>query len=156
MANKTISDLTTAITVNDTDVLLVENEETTMKVRKEVLLEECSKIGHTHIITDIESLQERLDSMLEDIKLADVAISGSYTDLIDTPNIPLNLSELENDMNYATQSYVANKIAEAQLNGGGGGTGGSGVVYNEYYESLTINSVQSINYDESNERLNIN
>lgn len=66
------------------------------------------------------------------------------------------VSELENDLNYATQSYVNDKIAEAQLNGGGGGTGGSGIIYNEYYESLTINSVQSINYDESNERLNIN
>lgn len=66
------------------------------------------------------------------------------------------VSELENDLNYATQSYVANKIAEAQLNGGGGGTGGSGIIYNEYHESLTINSVQSINYDEPNERLNIN
>lgn len=66
------------------------------------------------------------------------------------------VSELENDLNYATQSYVTNKIAEAQLNGGGGGTSGSGIIYNESYESLTINSVQSINYDESNERLNIN
>lgn len=220
MANKTISDLTSSIDSKDSDVLLIEDGSTTMKITKGALLQECSKEGHTHVITDIESLQEQLDSMLEDIELADVAISGSYTDLIDTPNIPLSLSELENDMNYATQSYVTNKIAEvqldgsnvdlsgyvtqdeyqevirnkadkselfsgsyedltnkptipnvsgfathqyvndkiaeAQLNGGGGGTGGSGIIYNEYYESLTINSVQSINYDESNERLNIN
>jgi hypothetical protein len=66
------------------------------------------------------------------------------------------VSELENDLNYATQSYVNDKIAEAQLNGGDGGTGGIGIIYNEYHESLTINFVQSINYDESNERLNIN
>ena len=220
MANKTISDLTSSIDPKDSDVLLIEDGLTTMKITKGALLQECSKEGHTHVITDIESLQEQLDSMLEDIELADVAITGSYTDLIDTPDIPLSLSELENDMNYATQSYVANKIAEvqldgsdvdlsgyvtqdeyqevirnkadkselfsgsyedltnkptipnvsgfathqyvkdriaeAQLNGGGGGTGGSGITYNEHYESLTINSVQSINYDESNERLNIN
>ena len=76
----------------------------------------------------------------------------TYEDLTNKPTIP-------NVSGFATHQYVKDKIAEAQLNGGGGGTGGtggSGIIYNEHYESLTINSVQSINYDESNERLNIN
>lgn len=42
--------------------------------------------------------------------------SGSYLDLSDTPTIPVNLSELVNDVPYATETYVLNKIAEAELN----------------------------------------
>ena len=33
-------------------------------------------------------------------------------------NIPTNVSELTNDANYASQTYVNNKIAEASLSGG--------------------------------------
>lgn len=42
--------------------------------------------------------------------------SGSYLDLSDTPTIPINISELVNDVPYATETYVLNKIAEAELN----------------------------------------
>ena len=44
--------------------------------------------------------------------------TGSYNDLIDKPTIPTKVSQLTNDSNYTTQTYVQNKIAEAALNGG--------------------------------------
>lgn len=100
MANKTIGDLTTAIIANDTDILLIEDGTTTMKITKAVLLEECSKVGHGHLITDVDTLQEALDSKLDYVELADVATSGSYNDLSDTPSIPTKVSELENDNGY--------------------------------------------------------
>lgn len=44
---------------------------------------------------------------------------GSYTSLTNTPEIPSKVSELSNDLSFATESFVQNKIAEAQLNQGG-------------------------------------
>lgn len=41
--------------------------------------------------------------------------SGSYNDLTDTPTIPTKVSELINDLSLATETFVSNKIAEAQL-----------------------------------------
>jgi hypothetical protein len=102
MATKTISDLTSAIEVKDSDVLLVEDGTTTMKVTKQVLLEECSKEGHIHDIGDIESLHNALDSKLDYVELSTVATSGNYGDLIGTPYIPTKVSDLENDNNYLT------------------------------------------------------
>ena len=68
-----------------------------------------------------------------------VAKSGDYNDLINTPNIPNKVSQLENDSNfltsipneyvteselssknYVSESFVTNKIAEAQLGGESG------------------------------------
>ena len=43
MANKTISDLTSSIDSKDSDVLLIEDGSTTMKITKGALLQECSK-----------------------------------------------------------------------------------------------------------------
>ena len=37
--------------------------------------------------------------------------------------IPYNTSQLTNDSNYATENFVTTKIEEAQLSGGGSGTG---------------------------------
>lgn len=118
MANKSISDLTSAIEVKDTDVLLVEDGTTTMKVTKQVLLNECSKIGHDHVITDIESLQEVLDDKLDYVELATVATSGSYNDLQDTPTIPTKVSQLQNDNGYLSavpSQYVTGEELEIGL-----------------------------------------
>lgn len=41
--------------------------------------------------------------------------SGSYLDLSDLPKIPSKVSDLNNDLSFATQSFVTNKIAEAKL-----------------------------------------
>ena len=41
--------------------------------------------------------------------------SGSYLDLSDLPEIPSKVSDLNNDLSFATQSFVTNKIAEAKL-----------------------------------------
>ena len=42
--------------------------------------------------------------------------SGSYNDLTDKPTIPTNVSQLTNDLSLATENFVLNKIAEAELN----------------------------------------
>ena len=44
--------------------------------------------------------------------------SGSYLDLSDLPEIPSKVSDLNNDLSFATQSFVTNKIAEAKLEQG--------------------------------------
>lgn len=45
----------------------------------------------------------------------------NYADISGMPIIPDKTSQLTNDSNYATQSYVNTKISEAQLGGGSGG-----------------------------------
>lgn len=118
MANKTISDLTTAIEVADSDNLLIENDTVTMKVSKAVLLQECSKNGHGHGINEIDTLQDALDGKMDNIELANVATSGSYADLSDTPKIPTKVSELQNDNGYLTavpSTYVTEQELAAEL-----------------------------------------
>ena len=44
--------------------------------------------------------------------------SGSYADLTNKPTIPTKVSQLANDSSYASESYVTNAIANAQLGGG--------------------------------------
>ena len=44
-------------------------------------------------------------------------IKANYAKKSDIPKIPTKVSQLENDKNYANETYVINKIAEAQLNG---------------------------------------
>ena len=50
-------------------------------------------------------------SDLEDTPtLADVAISGSYNDLADTPSIPTKVSDLENDVPYAEEASLKSAL----------------------------------------------
>ena len=44
-------------------------------------------------------------------------VEGTIT-LPDYPTVPTNISQLNNDSNYATETFVQNKIAEASLSGG--------------------------------------
>ena len=118
MANKTISDLTSSIDSKDSDVLLIEDGSTTMKITKGALLQECSKAGHGHLISDIDTLQEALDDKLDYVILAPVATSGSYADLTDTPTIPTKVSELQNDNKYLVavpSEYVTEEELAAEL-----------------------------------------
>ena len=118
MANKTISDLTFSIDSKDSDVLLIEDGSTTMKITKGALLQECSKVGHGHLISDIDTLQEALDDKLDYVILAPVATSGSYADLTDTPTIPTKVSELQNDNKYLVavpSEYVTEQELAAEL-----------------------------------------
>ena len=118
MANKTISDLTSSIDSKDSDVLLIEDGSTTMKITKGALLQECSKTGHGHLISDIDTLQEALDDKLDYVILAPVATSGSYADLTDTPTIPTKVSELQNDNKYLVavpSEYVTEQELAAEL-----------------------------------------
>ena len=61
MANTTISDLTLASSVADTDVLLVENSTDTKKTTKKILLSGCSKEGHTHSFNELTNKPSTLD-----------------------------------------------------------------------------------------------
>ena len=106
MATKTITDLTSAISSKDTYVLLIEDGKATMKITKAILLQECSKDGHTHRINEIETLNEALNSKMDNVDLSTVATSGNYGDLIDRPTIPTKISELENDLNHVSKAYV--------------------------------------------------
>ena len=134
MANKTISDLTSSIDSKDSDVLLIEDGSTTMKITKGALLQECSKAGHGHLISDIDTLQEALDDKLDYVILAPVATSGSYADLTDTPTIPTKVSELENDNGYlfaVPSEYVTEEELAAEL------TQKSDINHTHKYEEIT-------------------
>ena len=98
---------------------------------KEELSVKADKI-HTHTIADVDNLQTSLNnkantsdlhshsnkSILDGITSTNInnwnnksEFSGSYNDLTDKPTIP----SLDG---YATETFVTNKIAEAQLSGG--------------------------------------
>ena len=57
--------------------------------------------------------------------------SGDYNDLTNKPTIPTNTSDLTNNSGFATETYVTNAIANAQLGGGGGSVDLSGYVTKE-------------------------
>lgn len=96
-------------------------------------------------LTDIPSLdgyatKEELNNKVNVSDLSDVATTGSYEDLLNKPSIPsqpTKISQLTNDKgyitsipdeyvtdteliskNYATETFVTTKIAEASLSGG--------------------------------------
>ena len=54
-----------------------------------------------------------------------------YATTSQIPTVPTNVSEFTNDANYASETYVTNKIAEAQLGGGSGEVDLSGYVTKE-------------------------
>ena len=80
--------------------------------------------GWTEILNDLSAVHSHDNKdVLDGITSTDISnwnaksdFSGSYKDLTDLPTIPTKLSELENDTPYATEAYVLNKIAEAELN----------------------------------------
>ena len=61
MASTTISDLTLASSVADTDVLLVEDSINTKKTTKKILLSGCSKEGHTHSFNELTDKPSTID-----------------------------------------------------------------------------------------------
>ena len=61
MASTTISDLTLASSVADTDVLLVEDSINTKKTTKKILLSGCSKEGHTHSFNELTDKPTTID-----------------------------------------------------------------------------------------------
>ena len=54
-----------------------------------------------------------------------------YATTSQIPTVPTNVSSFTNDANYASETYVSNKIAEAQLGGGSGEVDLSGYVTKE-------------------------
>ena len=87
---------------------------------------EMIKIGD--FIGNIEGIEPDLNGKInvitgeiEGLKTgkSDIAHNHSYNDLTNKPNIPTNISQLTNDTNFATETFVTNKISEAQLSGDG-------------------------------------
>ena len=74
-------------------------------------------------VVDLSSIHKHENKdVLDSITAEDISnwnakseFSGSYLDLSDLPEIPSKVSDLSNDLSFATQSFVANKIAEAKL-----------------------------------------
>lgn len=79
------------------------------------------------ITTNVTENSERLDTVTETINdLAEVAKSGSYHDLTDTPTIPAKVSQLENDTGFLSSIPTASEI---QL--GGVKVDGTSITINE-------------------------
>lgn len=87
---------------------------------------EMIKIGD--FIGNIEEIEPDLNGKInvitgeiEGLKTgkSDIAHNHSYNDLLNKPDIPRNISQLINDTNFATETFVTNKISEAQLSGDG-------------------------------------
>ena len=74
-------------------------------------------------VVDLSSVHKHENKdVLDSITAEDISnwnakseFSGSYLDLSDLPKIPSKVSDLSNDLSFATQSFVTNKIAEAKL-----------------------------------------
>lgn len=91
------------------------------KVYVDEQLSNKSNINHTHTELHTHNNKDVLDVITQE-KINEwnskSDFSGDYNDLINKPTIPT----LDG---YATENYVKNAIADAQLNGGGGGGTGS-------------------------------
>ena len=93
------------------------------------VLEEQKEYRYTgtewvEILNDLSAVHEHTNKdVLDSITALDISawnaksdFSGSYNDLTDKPTIPTNVSQLTNDLSLATENFVLNKIAEAELN----------------------------------------
>lgn len=96
-----ISDLTEVNDIDSTSYLVVDDGTITSKINKDNLLKGYAKKS----------------------ELGSSGGSGvtSYNDLTDKPVIPSKTSDLVNDSNFATQTYVNESIANASLGNGGSG-----------------------------------
>lgn len=76
-------------------------------------------------ITGYTESDPTVPSHVKNIKATDITnwnnksnFSGNYNDLTNKPTIPSKTSELTNDSSFASETYVKNEIANAQLGGG--------------------------------------
>ena len=91
--------------VTDTEKALWNNKE-----EKNHTHEELHEHANKDILDDITSNKiDEWDNKSE--------FDGDYNSLTNKPTIPTRVSQLTNDGIYATETYVQNKIAEAQLSG---------------------------------------
>ena len=130
MAKKTVSQLPVAESMGENDVLLMETPLATKCITKNALLQDvnttlASKADaeHTHAIEDVTNLQTKLEEKANTADLADVATTGSYNNLIDTPDIP--------------EAYV---LPQASADTLGGIKVGTGLAINSESGVLSLNS----------------
>lgn len=107
-------------------------------------------IAHVHAITDVTGLQTALDEKVDLVTLAEVATSGSYTDLLNIP-APIGMHLLNIDRRrldtYAEDGStdrpfktIASAIAKAIANGDGDSTPYSFVIAEgTYAEEINLN-----------------
>lgn len=101
-------DLSDYYTKEEVDLMLADYAETSDLDALESEVEENGRVTAAALVD--------LDNRKADTEdLADVAFSGSYNDLENTPTIPIvptNVSAFTNDADYATETYVDNAIAQ--------------------------------------------
>lgn len=95
--------------------------DTSLFATKEQLATKADK-NHTHTELHAHSNKSTIDS----ITSVDIInwnkkseFDGNYNSLTNKPTMPTKLSQLSNDTLFTTESFVTNKIAEAQLDGSG-------------------------------------
>ena len=117
-------------TIEERDVHVTENR--AYPGMKVYVLEEQKEYRYTGSdwkeldVVDLSSIHKHENKdVLDSITAEDISnwnakseFSGSYLDLSDLPKIPSKVSDLSNDLSFATESFVTNKIAEAQLEQG--------------------------------------
>ena len=78
------------------------------------LTDYATKVWVTQQLASYYTKTEINSSLSNKANISHTHISSDITDL----SIPTNVSELNNDVDFATKTYVNNKIAEASLSGG--------------------------------------
>ena len=100
----------------DTYEILTQNNENVVDKVKDIILETdfipsptTAQVGQTVVVKSVDE-----NGKPTEWEYADVKGTSSWNDLEDKPT---KLSSFENDTNYATETFVTNKIAEAELGG---------------------------------------
>lgn len=69
--------------------------------------------------SDVQLMISDAIANLDEVDLSGLATKEELNEKANISDIPTKVSELSNDLSFATESFVQNKIAEAQLNQGG-------------------------------------
>ena len=89
---------------------------------------------HIIVKTDESNNNKMTEYVVKSLKANNLGVANSKVDEVvpvkDFIEVPSKTSDLTNDSNFATETFVTNKVAEAQL-GGGGGVDLSGYVTKE-------------------------
>lgn len=128
MSTVKLSELTQATSVNETDILILENTTKTQKATVSLLASKFSNIFNINNIKDrISALETKISSK------AETNHKHTVSDISDLniPAVPTKTSQLTNDSDYITSNEVDQKIANVS-------TGGSVDLSNYYTKSETF------------------
>lgn len=132
MSTVKLSELTQATSVNETDILILENTTKTQKATVSLLASKFSSI------INIDNIKNRINNLESKItSKAEINHKHTTSDITDLniPTVPTKLSQLTNDKNFVTSSEVDTKIANIS-------TGGSVDLSNYYTKSETFSQTE--------------